>query len=173
MKCQPDADAYCPRYGLPARNWWKSGSKDLVSVHLDKRLEESFHLLVAKHLEHRRSKVEGVRNAHFVAGSRLLQSLEKALSNSFLSGCEPDTLKALVKIIFVTAIIIKLARPRLQSWRVRILYLTYSSNEASNEGRSSVIGNNNSSVFSRTMPHISESEWMCGLVWTRKKSSGL
>ena len=122
-RSQRDADACRRRSRLPVRHCWGFSLTDLESAHIDKRLGESFRFLVVIHhiLCLSETKIKGILNAYFVAGSRLLQDLERALSNSSLSGCDADTLRALVTIIYFTASVIFLSRPPLL--RVSLLHI--------------------------------------------------
>ena len=101
----------------------------LTSV--DRRLNESISLLaVINHIRYigtthsiHGSDVEDIQKAQSVVGSRLLHCLEKALSNSSLSGFDQDTLRALVKIICITVLVVMLSVPKAQSFPVSFLFI--------------------------------------------------
>ena len=117
------------RSGLFTWNWGTSVSNDARSTHVDRRLGELNHLFAAiklirligtMHSTHG-IDVEDIWNAQFVAGSRLLQCLETALSNSSLSDFDANALRALVKILSYIILAVMESGPRVQSLPVSLL----------------------------------------------------
>lgn len=117
--------------GPSLRNRWISRCKDPVSDHVDGRLDKSFQILAVTWLIRQlvtKNKFPGndvdvFQYAQSVAGSKLLQGLEKTLSSSSLSKLGAETLRALMRILLFTVSVITWSRPRFQSSPVSILYV--------------------------------------------------
>ena len=149
--------------GPPMTNQWISCYTDPISEHVDSMLDESFQRLAATWLIITKNgfpgiEVDGFQYAQSVAGSQLLQCLEKTLSSSSLSNLGAETLRALMRILLFTVSVVIWSRPRFQTSPVSIFSCTHTA--AANEERSSMVGNNNSFVFSRIMCVISESGYI-------------
>ena len=129
LKTESDANACYLRPVPIMRDWWTSVYNDARSTTVDRRLKELIHLLATislinypgtTHIVHG-VDVEDIQNAQSVVGSRLLQCLEKALSNNSLSGFGLETLRALGKIICFTVFLVTGPAPRVQSFPVGFL----------------------------------------------------
>ena len=114
IETESDANTCYWGPGIVIKNWWINVYNDARSTHVDRRLDECFHLL-ATNCRIRDTDTmnsingiddEDIWNAQFVAGSRLLQCLEKALSNSSLSDSGADTLRALLLILCLTMFVV-------------------------------------------------------------------
>ena len=110
---------------------WMLRSKEPLSSHVDSRLDKSFQILATTWLiehsitedTHHGHNDPGLRYAQFVAGSKLLQCLDKTLSSSSLSKLGADTLGALMTILLFTVSVVTWLRPRLHSSPVSHLYI--------------------------------------------------
>ena len=110
---------------------WTRRSKEPLSNHVDSRLDKSFQMLATCWLiEHFVTENKlyglndpGLRYAQSVAGSKLLQCLEKTLSSSSLSKLDADTLGALMRILLFTVSVVTWSRPRIHSSPVSHLYI--------------------------------------------------
>ena len=115
----------------PLRNRWISRFKDPISNHVDSRLDKSFQILAATWLirqlvtknEFLGHDVDGFQYAQSVAGSKLLQCLEKTLSSSSLSKLGAETLRALMRILLFTVSVVISSKPRFQSSPVSLLHV--------------------------------------------------
>ena len=118
-------------FGLPSTNLLISGSKVSVSSRVDSKLDKTFQLLAITYLlrfigdnnSFTGKKAEDLQNAQSVAGSQLLQCLEKTLSSSSLSNLGADTLRALMRILLFTVSVAIWSRPRFQSSPVSLLHV--------------------------------------------------
>ena len=110
---------------------WIVRSEFPTSNQFDCRLNKSFQLLATTWLIRRldtknesfTQAKHGIDYAQSVAGSKLLQCLEKTLSNISLSKLGAKTLRALSKILLFTMSVVKWLRPRSHSSLVSLLYL--------------------------------------------------
>lgn len=117
--------------GPSLRNRWMSRCKDPISDHVDSRLDRSFQILAVTWLVRQlvttnkfpRNDVDGFQYAQSVAGSKLLQGLEKTLSSSSLSKLGAETLRALLRILLFTVSVVTWSRSRFHSSLVSILYM--------------------------------------------------
>ena len=97
-------------FGPPLSDLWILHSKDPLPSHIDSRLDQSFQILAATWLIEQSiiedaihgDNIPGLHYAQSVAGSKLLQCLEKTLSSSSLSKLGADKLTALTTILFYT-----------------------------------------------------------------------
>ena len=108
IKTKSGADTGYWDTGLFVTNWWRS-------THVDRRLDECIRNLLATTCHIRYTDTmnsidgivdEDIWNAQVVGGSRLLQCLEKALSNSSLSDSGATTLRALFRILCLTIFVV-------------------------------------------------------------------
>ena len=108
-----------------ARNCLQPRPKLSISTCADSRLEKAFQLGIIAYLstysDQNSHNREDLWNTRSVAGSRLLQCLEKVLSNSSLSDCGADNLIALAKILCLTISVVIPSPPRVQSLPVSLL----------------------------------------------------
>ena len=115
--------------GHPPSDQWILRSKEPVSNHVDSRLDKSFQILAASwiigqsitDLNLHEYEAPGLRYAQSVAGSKLLQCLEKNLSSSSLSKLGADKLTALIRILLVTLSLVMSSRKRCHSSLVSLL----------------------------------------------------
>ena len=106
-----------------------SVSIDARSTHVDRRVDECFHLAATICRDNiintinlvYVNKDEVIWNTQSIAGSRLLQLLEKVLSNVSLAGFDADTLRTLIKILCLTMWVVNLSPPSVQSLPVSLL----------------------------------------------------
>ncbi len=118
-------------FRLPSTNTLTPGSKNSISTRIDSGLEKTFQSLAITYLlkfigdntSFTGKKAEDLRNAQSVAGSQLLQCLEKTLSSSSLSNLGADKLRALMMILLFTVAVAIWCRPRLQSSPVSLLHV--------------------------------------------------
>ena len=97
---------------------WILRSKEPLSRHVDSRLDKSFQILATTWLmKHTTTEGRphghndpGLRYAQSVAGSNLLQCLEKTLSSSSLSKLGADKLGALMRILLFTVSVVTWSR---------------------------------------------------------------
>ena len=117
-------------FGSPLSDLWILHSKDPLSSHIDSRLDQSFQILAATWLIEQSiiedaihgDNIPGLHYAQSVAGSKLLQCLEKTLSSSSLSKLGADKLTALTTILLATLSIVMFSRRRFHSSLVSLLY---------------------------------------------------
>ena len=111
----------------PLSDHWISHSKDPLSSHIDSRLYKNFQILAATWIledftiEDTLGKVPGLNYAQSVAGSNLLQCLEKTLSSSSLSKLDVDSLTGLMTILLVTLSVVIFSTSRFYSSLVSLL----------------------------------------------------
>ena len=111
--------------GHPARNRLTPRPRLSISSCADSRLQKAFQLVIIANSFICRNKnshtSEDLWNVRSVAGSRLLQCLEKALSNSSLSNFDADTVLALIQILYLTISAVFEIPPRVQLLPVSLL----------------------------------------------------
>ena len=113
----------------PLSDHWILHSIDPLSSHLDSRLKQNFQILAATWIIEQSvventlhgDNVSGLDYAQSVAGSKLLQCLEKTMSSSSLSKLHPGDLIALMTILVVTLSVVMSSRRRSHSSLVSLL----------------------------------------------------
>ena len=118
-------------FGLSSTNLLISGSKVSIANRVDSKLDKTFRFLAITYLlrfigdnnSFTGNTAEDLRNAQSVAGSQLLQCLEKTLSSNSLSNFAADTLRALMRILLFTVSVVIWSGPRLQSSPVSLLHV--------------------------------------------------
>ena len=129
VSTESDANDHYVEFELFTKGWWISGYHGAASIPVDRRLGECFHSVGAicciAFLDLMSSSHgidnEVMLNAQCIAGSRVLQCLEKVLSTSSLSNFGADTLRALISILGLTMMAIYWSSPRVQSCPVSFL----------------------------------------------------
>ena len=117
-------------FGPPLSDHWILHSEDPLSSHIDSRLYKNSQILAATWIIElsliedtlHEAKVLGLLNyARSVAGSNLLQCLEKTLSSSSLSKLDVDSLTGLMTILLVTLSVVIFSTSRFYSSLVSLL----------------------------------------------------
>ncbi len=118
-------------FGAPLMNRLIPAGNDSISRHVDSRLDKTLQLLAAtslirligaKDLIHGNG-FDDLRNLQSFAGSKLLQCLEKTLSNSSLSTFGADTLRALLMILCFSLCLVHGFTARFQSLPVSFFHI--------------------------------------------------
>ena len=129
ISTESDANDHYFKVELFTKDWWISGYHGAASIPVDGGLGECTHSVATiyciEFLDLMSSSHgidnEVVLNAQCIAGSRVLQCLEKVLSNSSLAHFGADALRALISILCLTMRIVDFTSPSVRSCPVSFL----------------------------------------------------